>query len=281
MAIPDEQRLIEEIGQRIDWYSTALMRVNSNVVNPLTDVFMGCGTFVRIDDRYGILTAHHVVKELIPPFRLGLILRLEQAQSFMIDSDHLTICELAVSDEEEVGHDLAFIEIYGPDVSTVKANKQFVNLSVERKTVLPSPLGLNQGAWFIWGAAAYRNTIEPPERGLKPIIGLHGLCGPGLAVKETQDSEHDYVDIQVNYGEGDETPRNFRGYSGGGLWQIRIEGIDTDSPTPTEWIYSGVIIHQSDVVDQKRVLTCHGRRSVYEYAYLRIQKRCAYRLTSV
>jgi len=277
MADTDEQRLIKEIGQRIDWYSTALMRVNSNVVYPLTDVFMGCGTFVRIEDRYGILTAHHVVKELIPPFRLGLILRLEEAQSFMIDSDHLTICELAVSDEEEVGHDLAFIELYGPDVGTVKANKQFVNLSLERETVLPNPLGLNQGAWFIWGAAAYRNTIEPPERGLEPIIGLHGLCGPGLAVNETHDSEHDYVDIQVNYGEGYETPRTFRGYSGGGLWQIRIEGINTDSPTPTEWIYSGVIINQSDVVDDKRMLTCHGRRSVYEFAYSRIQDRkCAY-----
>ncbi len=75
MIDPVEQRLGEEICQHIGWYSTALMRVNSRVVNPLTDVFIGCGTFVRIDNRYGILTAHHVVKEIEPPCRLGLILR--------------------------------------------------------------------------------------------------------------------------------------------------------------------------------------------------------------
>jgi hypothetical protein len=219
MSDPVEQKLIEEIGQRIAWYSTALMRVNANVVYPLKDVFIGCGTFVQIDDRYGILTAHHVVKELIPPFRLGLILKLEQAESFMIDSDHLTIYELAVSDEDdqEAGHDLAFIELYQPDVGTIKATKHFLNLSLERNTVLPTPLRLDQGAWFIWGAAAERNTIEPSEHGLKPIIGLHGLCGPGLAVNESQDSDFDYIQIQVNYGEGYETPRNLQGYSGGGL----------------------------------------------------------------
>jgi len=275
MAIPDEQRLIEEIGQRIDWYSTALMRINSQVVNPLTDVFIGCGTFVQIDGQFGILTAHHVAAKLTSPCQLGLILKPEQAHCFTIDSNHFTVCEVAIPDSVAERPDLAFIGLHPPDIGTIKAYKQFVNLSAERERVLPKPLGLKEGAWFIWGAAGYRNTIEPPEGALKPIIGLHGLCGPGLAVNETIDSEHDYVDIQVNYGEGYETPKTFGGYSGGGIWQIRIEGIDTDSPTPTDWIYSGVIFYQSDVSDQKRVLNCHGRRSVYEYAYTKIRNRCA------
>jgi hypothetical protein len=270
-----EARLIEAICERISWYSTALMLIDSQVVNPLTDVFIGCGTFIRVDDRYGILTAHHVAKEISAPCRLGLVLRLETAESFAIESDHFTIWDLAVSNPYEVGHDLAFIEFYEPDVSTIKARKQFVNLSLDSQTVLPNPPGLNQGGWFIWGAAAYRNTIEPPERGLQPIIGLHGLCGPGLAVKEKVEDEHDYIEIQVKYGEGYETPETFKGYSGGGLWQVRIEGIGTDSPTPTDWIYSGVIIVQSDVVDQERLLTCHGRRSVYEYVLNKIRTRRA------
>jgi hypothetical protein len=275
MTTSDDQHLIEEIGQRIDLYSTALMRINSQVVNPLTDVFIGCGTFVQIDGQFGILTAHHVAAELTPPCQLGLILKPETAHRFIIDSNHFTVCEVAIPDKVAERPDLAFIGLYPPDVGTIKIYKQFVNLSAERERVLPKPLGLGEGAWFIWGAAACRNTIEPPEGALNPIIGLHGLCGPGLAVNETLNSEHDYVDIQVNYGEGYETPKTFRGYSGGGLWQIRIKGINTDSPTPTDWIYSGVIFYQSDVIDQKRILNCHGRRSVYEYAYTKIRNRCA------
>lgn len=275
MAILDEQRLIEEIGQRIEWYSTPLMCINSQVVNPMTDVFIGCGTFVQIDGQFGILTAHHVAARLTSPCQLGLILKPELAHRFTIDSNHFTICEVAIPDRVVERPDLAFIGLYHPDVGTIKAYKQFVNLSVERERVLPKPLGLKEGAWFLWGAAGYRNTIEPQEGALKPIIGLHGLCGLGLAVNETLDSEHDYIEIQVNYGEGYEPPKTFRGYSGGGLWQIQIEGIDTDSPTPIDWIYSGVIFYQSEVSNQKRVLSCHGRRSVYDYAYTKIRNQCA------
>jgi hypothetical protein len=64
MATPNDQPLIEEIGQRIDWYSTALMRIDSQVVNPRTDVFIGSGTFVQVDGQFGILTAHHVAAQL-------------------------------------------------------------------------------------------------------------------------------------------------------------------------------------------------------------------------
>ncbi len=279
MTTPDEQeqRLIAEIGRHIDWYSTALMRWNSQVVVPLRDLFIGCGTFVQVDGQFGILTAQHVVEELAPPCQLGLVLELEKSHQFWIDSNHFTVCEIAIPGETTKRPDLAFIGLHQPDVGTIKAYKQFVNLSSERNRVLPNPLHLNEGAWFIWGAAAYRNTIEPPESALKTIIGLHGLCGPGLGTNETREAEHDYIDIEVKYGANYETPKNFQGYSGGGLWQVPIDGIGTDSPTPTDWIYSGVIFYQSDVVDQKRLLNCHGRRSVYEYAYNRIQNRCTMR----
>jgi hypothetical protein len=277
MIILDEQekQLIEEIGKRIAWYSTALIRINSQVVYPLKDIFIGCGTFVQLDGQFGILTAQHVVEELAQPCQLGLILEFEKAHRFVIDSNHFTVCEVAIPNKVAEQPDLAFIGLYPPDVGTIKAHKQFVNLTSERDKVLPDPLGLDKGAWFIWGAAAYRNTIEPPEGALKTIIGIHVLCGPGLAVNETQDAEHDYIDIQVAYGEGYETPNSFQGYSGGGLWQVPIEGIGTDSPTPIDCIYSGVIFYQFDVVSQKRLLHCHGRRSVYEYAYKKIQNRCA------
>jgi hypothetical protein len=269
---PTEQRLIETIGRAIDRYSTALMRFNYLVVNPRTDVFIGCGTFVRADRRFGILTAHHIVGELEAPCSLGLVLEGERTETRVISSDRFSVCELAISDPSEVGHDLAFIQLSDADAERIAATKCFVDLSTGRSKVLPKPLGLREGAWFIWGASADRNTIEW-ERDT-PIIALHGLAGPGLASREYEEGELDYIDVEVHYGESYETPEDFRGYSGGGLWQVRIEGINTDSPTPTEYIYSGVIFYQSDVVDKKRWLHCHGRRSVYGYAYNRILSGC-------
>ena len=275
MTTHDEQRLIEEIGKRIDQYSTALIRIADDMVYPLTDLFEGCGTFVQIDGQFGILTAHHVATKLTSPCQLGLILKHEETQQFMIDSSNFIVCEVAIPDRGTERPDLAFIGISESDVYTISAHKQFINLSAERDVVLSNPLALNKGAWFIWGAAVERNTIEPPEGMIETILGLHGLCGPGLAVNEEVEPEHDYIDIQVEYREGYDTPKSFRGYSGGGIWQVLIEGINTNSPTPTDYIYSGVIFFQSDVIDQKRLLNCHGRRSVYGYAYNKIRNRCA------
>src|ERR1700690_613775 len=99
MATLNEQRLIEEIGQRIDRYSTALIRISDDVVNPLTDLFQGCGTFVQIEGQFGILTAQHVAAKFTPPCQLGLILMPEESHRFTIDSNNFTVCELAIPDK--------------------------------------------------------------------------------------------------------------------------------------------------------------------------------------
>ncbi len=273
MATPDEQRLIEEIGHRIDLYSTALLRLKTVADDPQDDRFIGSGTFVSVDGQFGVLTAQHVAAELTPPCALGLIIRHE-LQRFLIDCNHLTICEIASPDPISLQPDMAFIGIHPPDLGTIKATKLFLNISAERETVLNKLLPLNAAPWFIWGVAAEFNTKEPPEGGYQRIVGLHGACSATAATLEMRDGEHDYIDVAVEYDKGFDIPRTFGGYSGGGIWQVTIRESANEPPAPVDFFFSGVTIYQSEVKEQKRFLHCHGRRSIYEYAFTKIKNRC-------
>jgi len=56
---------------------------------------------------------------------------------------------------------------------------------------------------------------------------------------------------------------SFGGCSGGGLWHILFEKEATGEIVVKEKILSGVVFHQSKRKDDKRIVTCHGRNSVY------------------
>lgn len=274
MTTPDEQRLIEEIGHRIDLYSTALLRLKTNADDPQDDRFIGSGTFVSVDGQFGVLTAQHVAAELTPPCSLGLIIRHE-LHRFSIDYNYLTICELAVPGPVSLRPDIAFIGIHQPDVGTIKATKQFLNISAERDVVLSNMLPLQDAPWFIWGVAAEFNTQEPAEGGYTNMVGLHSACSATAAAREIVEDEHDYIDVEVEYDKGFDIPRTFGGYSGGGIWQVTIRESKDHPPEPIDFFFSGVTIYQSAVRERKRFLRCHGRRSIYKYAYNKIKNQCA------
>src|SRR5574340_632285 len=128
MNIADEERLLEEIGRRIEWYSTALLRLRIDPRDPKDDRFIGSGTLVEIDGRYGLVTAWHVAEQLTGQCDLGIILRSD-VQRCVIANGHFAVCKIAPPDETRHEPDLAFIEIYGPDVGTIKAYKTFYNMS--------------------------------------------------------------------------------------------------------------------------------------------------------
>ena len=274
MTTPDEQCLIEEIGHHIDLYSTALLRLKTNADDPQEDRFIGSGTFVLVDDQYGVLTAQHVAAELTPPCALGLIIKHE-LHRFPIDYDHLTICEIAVPDPISLRPDMAFIGVHHPDVGIIRTTKHFLNISVERDAVLKKMLPLRAAPWFIWGVAAEFSTQEPAERGYPNVVGLHSTCSATAATRETLEEGHDYIDVEVEYDKGFDIPRSFGGYSGGGIWQVTIKESKDQPPEPIDFLFSGVTIYESAVKEQKRFLRCHGRRSIYEYAYNKIKIRCA------
>ncbi|HEX9597111.1 MAG TPA: hypothetical protein VF982_09560, partial [Anaerolineales bacterium] len=166
---PEEDKFLAEISQRVHWYSTPLLRLRERPGRPPEVDQMGSGTLISIEGVYGILTVHHVAENFNGDCALGLIL-MEKVHRFVVEHDHFTVYHLAIPDQPSTGPDLSFIRLYNPDIGTIKAHKQFYNLSGTREAVLSSILPINQGTWIIWGVPGEQNTIEPPEGDFRHIM---------------------------------------------------------------------------------------------------------------
>ena len=59
----------------------------------------------------------------------------------------------------------------------------------------------------------------------------------------------------------------FGGVSGGGLWQVIIAKNEAGKVILKELILSGVAFYQTQNINNRRVIVCHGRRSVYKKVY--------------
>jgi hypothetical protein len=272
MVTSEEEHLIEVIGHRIDWYSTALLRLRTDEQDPQDEYQIGSGTFVSVEGKCGILTAHHVAKELNGHCSLGLILK-HDVHRYAINHDHFTIDHIAVPQEQSHEPDLAFIGLYPPDTGTIKANKLFYEMSTMRKHVLNDMISIERGTWFVWGVPGERTSSEPSEKGFENIVALNSLCAATRATGENQAGEHDYIDIEVEYGKSFDVPASFGGFSGGGVWQVFLQKSETGNIVPKEYILAGVAFYQTEIKNQIRYLHCHGRRSIYDYAYRKITKR--------
>src|SRR6266567_7067283 len=97
----------------------------------------GSGTFIKCGDLYGILTAHHVVHNPKDPARrftftgtqkLALLIDT-RAHLFEIDVCACRCVDIGTPVAEETGPDLSVILLPAPRLGTLKAKKDFYNIS--------------------------------------------------------------------------------------------------------------------------------------------------------
>ena len=80
--------------------------------------------------------------------------------------------------------------------------------------------------------------------------------GLGIVSKEYLKDGFDYLEFAVDSGTKHyEGPTSFKGFSGGGLWHILAD----KNP-----VLSGVAFWQSPLDGDKRIVKCHGRKSIYQ-----------------
>ena len=149
------------------------------------------------------------------------------------------------------------------DVGGLKAIKSFYNLSRRREAILASPPNIREGIWFLCGFPNELTSEEPPEAGYEIVKGFRSTCGAGGIRHEYQTGDYDYLEFEVRYGGISEAPERFRGCSGGGLWQVPLIRSEDGAFTPEKYILSGVIFYEHEVVDNCRLIKCHGRQSIY------------------
>ncbi len=227
----------------------------------------GSGSLVTVGSINGILTAAHVLKNLPDQGKVGLIRFSRMSPSFpqkpTINMEKAEKLAIAADDFGPEGPDLGFLRLSPNDVGTLKARNLFFNLGKRRESILgndqPDPPYFDG----ISGVIAELTTNLPPEQRLARIKGFHALYGVGMVVREHESNGFDLFDFEVSYGPDIEAPDSYAGMSGGALWRVYCTEDDDGQLSVVDKKVYGVAFHQSQILDQKRIITCHGPRSVY------------------
>lgn len=258
--VPEE--LIAAVAEQINNRTVALVRCRQYANGFQEALQIGSGTLLRIGNRYGILTAYHVAKELDGASHLGLDI-LDSPSSFIIDKDYIQIITIAKPVSESAGPDLAFIVLTRNDAETIKASTTFFH-SIDRDL---SERGNNEaigntGVWFLCGVPEEKTAESGAWSHYQKVYAFQHYTFPGIIDSPFTDGEYDFVEMEINYSQYENPPVNFGGMSGGGLWQVTIEQLADGEIKPLSFHLSGVIFYQSDFIDGKRRIRCHFRNSI-------------------
>jgi hypothetical protein len=260
------KKLLDDVSLIISSYSTALVKVTTNLNGKESFLHVGSGTFVSISKTYGILTAAHVVDMLKGPYSLGLSVS-EHEHKYIISSEYLEVIRIARGQVDSEGPDLGFIALPSSELGTIRARKNFHNLDIKRDQMLPTPPELDKGIWTICGVPDVKTVDEQSGKGSDLCKSFCMYCGFGGIHETYTVGEYDYCDFEVKYDSSPNIPDTFGGVSGGGLWQIPLRRSAEQTIEPIEYILSGVVFYQTERTGLYRSVKCHGRNSIYDMAY--------------
>ncbi len=237
-------------------------------------ILIGSGTLVDIKGNLGILTAQHVIDALPIDGNIGFIIS-EQLHKFSLDVRVLPVIRIGRGKDPSTGPDLGFINLPDMIIGSIKALKSFYNVGLKRDKILENPPENDLGVWCICGIPDVETRHEGPSKGFETVKGFLGFCGFGGVSKQSCRGDFDYFDFDVYYNERTQSPINFGGVSGGGLWQVIIARKPYGELIVKETILSGVAFYQTPLVENKRIIKCHGRKSVYNQVYRIVKSECS------
>jgi hypothetical protein len=213
----------------------------------------GTGTLVSTSHGHFILTAAHVWETARKSDAIGITLKPAMNHRYLIPTREIVAFGPArPASWNEWGPDLALLRIPAERVGSISAYRLFYNLArpasppkvhhVELRVLMGVP-----------------ETLGVFKDDFAQLI-IHGLFCDVEAEPKIRAS-FDYIDLSVNVS-GPDTHSDFRGVSGGGLWKVRVYQNRSIGKTDFFGILEGVAFHQSDLVDGRRILRCHGPESI-------------------
>ncbi len=232
---------------------------------------LGSGTLIKVEDDYGILTAHHVMNELHRYSDLGLVFTNSEHHP-TIPVEDLSLVPVARGKIVSQGPDLAVIFLPTVRARSLEAFQSFYNLTYWREKVLKNPPkqvgNLWEGPWFIVGFPDEYTRREAPY-----LTSFQDLSGMTTVRKQYQDGDFDYLEVDVKYDVSEPPPLHFGGTSGGGLWYVPLSRTEDGKVQPREKILAGVVFFQTERTQNVRYIRCHGWLSIYEAVYKAFSKR--------
>jgi hypothetical protein len=234
-------------------YSVGFLKFRQEGKTEVADP-MGTGTFVKLGQLYGILTAGHVLEQFGSEETVGLVRfpSIHPAlQNRRLNLGH-TKRVMDWNGKECDAPDIAFVSIPEVDARELEARGAiFYNLGLSRD-FKPGTDGNRMstcytlvgvvGEWTEEGSAGY-------TKGRKIDIG--GLFGAAKSVRPFHEDGNDLIEIEVSYETGPRIPRSYGGVSGGALWELHVELDKNLTVVKVNKKLHGVAFRQSG--DRKRV----------------------------
>lgn len=261
--IPDS--LLVDINYSLQHYFVPILGLaNERRTEPLR--LIGSGTLVKIDSNYHILTAAHVWDATEPFLTIGLLIA-SHASCSSIPREYIVARELRGSGSEDSGPDLALLAIPAPFVPQILAHKSVLDLSQERNKFFADPSRPDFGLWGVTGMVEGLSSVRQRLEQGTIQVEVHE-CSFFGGIDGTHDRDgYDYLDVGVDMGLA-AVPPSFGGVSGGALWRIVLSKNKTGQIL---WggkkDFHGVAFWQSATREGRRVIRCHGRKSLFEKAW--------------
>jgi trypsin len=251
-AIRDSLELRESIVRSIGSSTVALFAVfNSNRSELLK--LAGTGTLVTDEDYHYILTAAHVWEEsLKSAASLGITRSDNITHRYLIDIHNLvpTIVKPDASKWNEWGPDLALLKIPSVLVGEIEAIQVFEHLKAPPKRLIAEGLE----CWVAMGTPAELGTFTENYADVQ-------ISGDFVNQQRLYRGDHDYWDFAVDTAQHG-APKNFGGYSGGGLWRVVVYCSSETGKIDWSQRLKGLIFWQFPIVNDHRIIRAHGPKSI-------------------
>ena len=239
-------RIIRGIGS----FTVPLFKIVSKGIE-----LAGTGTLFATRGSHYILTARHVWEEKLKSAdKIGIGIEEDIANRFSVDRSVLVPCGPArPSAWDEWGPDMTFLRIPDGLVGSINARRVFYNPTVDGVAIPADPVEL----WLLIGTPEDLGTFTSA----KSEAQVYGrFVDPRDIAYNTRD-QLDYLDVKIDTSSAD-TPRDFGGMSGGGLW--RVEVYCSCSTGKIDWARSleGVAFWEFPIENNIRVVRCHGPQSI-------------------
>jgi hypothetical protein len=227
----------------------------------------GSGTLVAIDDARYVLTAAHVWDGVLKDASaMGFTMRLgrDLPSKFLIDIKAISRFALRRKRPwDQWGPDMILLRIPPQLCGTVEAFKVFYNLSAPKPTI-ETPDFIE--TWALLGAPQILGDFAQAH------AHLHGRAFQVSLAQSHHHDGFDYVDVVAHW-PSKETPPNFGGVSGGGLWRVRIFATPTTGTIDCTITLEGMAFYHLGNEGEQDTIRCHGPASLQYLVSERLRKK--------
>jgi hypothetical protein len=239
---------------------------------------LGSGTLLSFGRVEGILTAAHVLDEIVKVDEIGLLafpVRADQAQRLRLQTQYTERVRIAGEAFSEYGPNLAFLRLPDKTIGDLKANSSFVNFQKQLAIACSGPPAETDTLDAVVGVVAEWSDEKPFASGSLDITNIRGLLNVGSAIEIARHDGFDRLEFTPLPANGFKLPSSYGGTSGGGVWRAFTQSRGDDKKYLKELRLIGVAFFEGPRRDGSQTILCHGPKSIYDRLAANIQERWA------